>query len=102
LSRTVLNSRHASRGQHHLANGSQRSALPTTPQPRGQPCKFDCYVVLRRCSPCILAVRSSSQVQPGAAANKQPRGAAKMCSKEAHVGAAAISHAVQLPRWHMT
>ncbi|KAJ9518502.1 hypothetical protein QJQ45_018585, partial [Haematococcus lacustris] len=48
------------------------------------------------------SVRSSSQVQPGAAANKQPRGTAKMCSKEAHVGAAAISHAVQLPRWRMT
>ncbi|KAJ9515095.1 hypothetical protein QJQ45_028887 [Haematococcus lacustris] len=50
----------------------------------------------------VKNARSSSQVQPGAAANKQPRGTAKMCSKEAHVGAAAISHAVQLPRWHMT
>ncbi|KAJ9519409.1 hypothetical protein QJQ45_023017, partial [Haematococcus lacustris] len=65
---------------------NQRSALPTTPQPRGQPCKS----------------MSSSQVQPGAAANKQPRGTAKMCSKEAHLGAAAISHTAQLPRWRMT
>ncbi|KAJ9514856.1 hypothetical protein QJQ45_028604, partial [Haematococcus lacustris] len=38
LSRVVLNSRHASRGHRHLAM-QPRSALPTTPQPRGQPCK---------------------------------------------------------------
>ncbi|KAJ9519410.1 hypothetical protein QJQ45_023018, partial [Haematococcus lacustris] len=79
LSRTVLNSRHASRGQRHLAM-QPTFGLADNPTPQ----------------------MSSSQVQPGAAANKQPRGAAKMCSKEAHVGAAAISHAVQLPRWHMT
>ncbi|KAJ9527049.1 hypothetical protein QJQ45_025242, partial [Haematococcus lacustris] len=45
---------------------------------------------------------SSSQVQPGAAANKQPRGTAKMYSKEAQSVAASISHMAQLPRWRMT
>ncbi|KAL6745715.1 hypothetical protein V8C86DRAFT_3035354, partial [Haematococcus lacustris] len=46
-------------------------------------------------------------LQPGAAAKcsqeQQPTNrTAKMCSKEAHLGAAAISHTAQLPRWRMT
>ncbi|KAJ9513150.1 hypothetical protein QJQ45_029366 [Haematococcus lacustris] len=95
----------------HLA--MQRSALPTTPQPRGQPCRCLTPLSLTSLKPGAGAKSNSNNQheetgeEPGAAAKcsqeQQPTNrTAKMCSKEAHLGAAAISHTAQLPRWRMT